>query len=174
MVPSSPLPKMPWGNLEPKGAGTGQVVTYQAANPFWNEGRFIWSLLSWRECPRNEIFKSHWWQRLTPALGSSERPSSVWKRKEWSSSIEKQSWLQPDEVKAAFCDGREVGRRCPPWAGCSMMGPFSPRVPVCTYPSKARVISSKVLPRVSGTLKKVKTQKIMRKMVKKRKTWAPK
>ena len=97
--------------LEPKGAGTGQVVTYQVANPFWNEGRFTWSLLSWRECPRNEIFKSHWWQRLTPALGSSERPSSVWKRKEWSSSIEKQSWLQPDEVKAAFCDGREVGRR---------------------------------------------------------------
>ena len=52
----------------------------------------------------------------------------------------------------------------------SMLGPFSPRLPVCTYASTAGVISSKVLPEFSGTLKKVKTQKITRKTVKKMKT----
>jgi hypothetical protein len=45
-------------------------------------------------------------------------------------------------------------------------GPF----PECACPSKARAMSSKVLPLVSGTLKKVKIRKKMRKAAKMIKT----
>lgn len=51
--------------------------------------------------------------------------------------------------------------------------PLSALLAVCASPAKAHVLSSEVLPRVSGTFKKAKTKKITRKPVGTISTWGP-
>lgn len=119
LLPYSHSPICPHETIfELKGGRAGQVVKCQVANPSWNEGRFTWSLLNRRECPRNEMFKKPLKKiQLTPALGSSECSWSMGVREESSSSIQKQSrvttwWgFSLDGEKLLFHGGREAGRR---------------------------------------------------------------